>query len=589
MKKIIRLFALMLALCCLASCDSGNKPPVEEPTQPKEETTAAPEEPQEPPQAPLELIKDGKTEYQLICSTNADAMTKNAMTEIREAFQDFTGVSIGTGDDFLKEGETHDADTHKILVGATNYPESQALYAPLKYKDYLVQAVGTHLVVLALTEEGYMRAVDWLRLNVFSKVRGEGDQKELTMQPKPYRGSLSNGVYIVPKWTIGGKDLENYRIVYSDDLFQKEVLALRTELADITGYYLDVVKDTESSAQEYEILIGQTNRAESSAVADPTYLNYTVQVQGKKLVIKAGGEHSMRNLLRGFVTYYTETAFRVDLESTYVMEQSYYDDPYDTSKPTGTDARVMTCNILAEWDNYGGGDAPISYRKEIFFSMLDYYQPTVVGLQEMSPTWYKILSDYEHWDKWAILDQYKSPNINELVYSTVMYRKDLYDLLDSGMTYYSKFNNGRCRCITWAKLKDKQSGQVFVFVSTHWDGASSDNAQLQLDELSSFVNKMRKDCPVITTGDFNSNEWTSNFKTYLTQIESADAKYAAKTRLNDIGSFHELNKTEYSAGACDHITTTNKDIEVLKFEMMVYNEQIYCSDHAWAFADINFK
>jgi len=113
MKKIIRLLALMLALCCLASCDSGNKPPVEEPTQPKEETTAAPEEPQEPPQAPLELIKDGKTEYQLICSTNADVMTKNAMTEIREAFQDFTGVSIGTGDDFLKEGETHDADTHR--------------------------------------------------------------------------------------------------------------------------------------------------------------------------------------------------------------------------------------------------------------------------------------------------------------------------------------------------------------------------------------------------------------------------------------------------------------------------------------------
>lgn len=589
MNKFIRLIAMLLTLACLASCGNGNtSDPVDSTGMKEEVTTSVPEIPEEP-QDPLQLIKNGKTEYRLVYSTEADSITKNAMAELRQAFQEYTGVSIGTSDDYLKEGETHEKDTHRILVGVTNYPESQEAYQAMKYKDYLVTAKGTHLLVIAFTEAGYMKAIDWLRLNVFAKVSGEGSQKTLIMDEKPFKGSTSNGVYIVPQWTIAGNDLEKYRIVYSDALFTNEVFALRRELGEITGYYLDVVKDTATTAQEHEILFGTTNRAESAQVEEPTYLNYTIKVVGSKLVVKTGGEHSMRNLLRDFVNSYCESAFRVDMEATYSYKSNYYDDPYNTSKPAGTDARVMTCNILAEWENYGGGEAPISYRKEIFFSMIDYYQPTVIGLQEMSPTWYKILPEYADWDKWDILDDYKSPNINELVYSTVMYRKDLYDLVGSGMIYYSKFNNGRCRCITWAKLKDKASGQEFVFVSTHWDGASGENAQIQLDECVEFVNMMRANCPVITTGDFNSNEWAWNFKEYLKLIESSDAKYAAAKRLNDIGSWHELNQANHSAGACDHITTTNKDIEVLKFEMMVFNEQIYCSDHAWAFADIKFK
>ena len=582
MKKLIRLLCLLLALTCFVSCqqDQGGED--------NNETTVETQAP-EAPQEPLTLIEGGKTQYKLICSTEADSVTRNAMIQIRQAFQSATGVSIGTSDDYLKEGETHDDDTCKILVGVTNYEESQKVYKKLKYNDFLIKTEDTHLLIIAFNEGAFDRAVFWLKDNVFSKVTTEGDKKNLILQPTEHKGSLTNGIYTVPSWTIGDKDLEEYRLVYGADALKPYLFELRREIGEMTGYYLDIVKDTASAAQECEILFGDTNRAESTSVQTPTYLNYTVQVVGNKLVVKSGGEYSTAKFLQQFVDVFCGTAFKVAMESTYRMDGDYYDDPFDVSRAAGSDARVMTCNILGEWKGYGGEDMPVSLRKEIFFSMLDYYQPTVVGLQEMSPTWYKILSDYEHWDKWAILDQYKSPNINELVYSTVMYRKDLYDLLDSGMTYYSKFNNGRCRCITWAKLKDKQSGQVFVFVSTHWDGGSSANVQVQLDELSSFVNKMRKDCPVITTGDFNSNEWTSNFKTYLTQIESADAKYAAKTRLNDIGSFHELNKTEYSAGACDHITTTNKDIEVLKFEMMVYNEQIYCSDHAWAFADINFK
>ena len=190
--------------------------------------------------------------------------------------------------------------------------------------------------------------------------------------------------------------------------------------------------------------------------------------------------------------------------------------------------------------------------------------------------------------KWEIL-KIQNPNVSsEYVCSTVMYRKDLYTLKDSGMQYYSAYNNGRCRCITWAVLQDKTSGKSFCFVSTHWDGDGGENAPTQLAEEVEFVNTMAASYPVITTGDYNSNEYTNSFKSFLSQTNSADAMYAAANRVNVAGSWHDFGKDTPSAGSCDHITATKSNVKVLKFETLMYNEQIYCSDHAWIIADLQF-
>ena len=268
-------------------------------------------------------------------------------------------------------------------------------------------------------------------------------------------------------------------------------------------------------------------------------------------------------------------------------EYRYIRDPYDSSVADGTDVRVMSCNIMAEWPSYGGDQSPVSVRKEIFFSAIDEYAPTVIGLQEFSPQWYAALDDYADRSKWEIL-KIQNPNVSsEYVCSTVMYRKDLYTLKDSGMQYYSKFNNGRCRCITWAALQDKTSGKTFCFVSTHWDGDSSENAPTQLAEEAAFVNAMAASYPVIATGDYNANEYTDLFQNFLSQTNSADAMYAAAERVNVVGSWHGFGQYTPSAGSCDHITTTAGGT-VLKFETLMYNEQIFCSDHAWLIADIQF-
>ena len=148
--------------------------------------------------------------------------------------------------------------------------------------------------------------------------------------------------------------------------------------------------------------------------------------------------------------------------------------------------------------------------------------------------------------------------------------------------------------------KNKIGDFVLPLAAIRGEGTSNDYYPPEVPALPAF---MLQRAVSSTIRDHARDYWTGtvyttnrriwehdeNFKEYLKLIESSDAKYAAAKRLNDIGSWHELNQANHSAGACDHITTTNKDIEVLKFEMMVFNEQIYCSDHAWAFADIKFK
>ena len=383
--------------------------------------------------------------------------------------------------------------------------------------------------------------------------------------------------------------------MYDDEGIKDDIVELRDILAKKTGWYLEVGLDEKTDETQYEILIGDTNREDSNAVEKPDPLNYSVTAVADKLVVKFGGAHSEALVLDSFYERVFGNSKELIMDGMFELHGNFYDDPCDSSIAEGTDLRIMTANVLADLDGYNGIDEnefPFARRVEILYSALEYYQPTVVGFQEFCSSYYKALDEYEHKDEWELL-AFKGPIVkNENVFSTIMFRKDMYTLLDSGMTYYSKYNNGRCRCITWAILKDKSSGQEFCFVSTHWDGADTENTLTQSAELTAFVNKIvaEKGIPVFTTGDFNSNEWTKAFPALLKGTNSYDCMHADENvRENVEGSWHDWGNPTSSTGSCDHITSTKADTQVLKFQTLMYNEQIWGSDHAWLYADIKFK
>ena len=572
MKKMVLLALSLLFIIGLTSC--GNDKSDEQKTV--NEATL------------LTLVSGGQTEYEIVYPEDAEGVELKFMKDIYDVFTNNMSVKIEKNDDSLKSDEDR-KETYKILIGYTNYKLSETAYDDLRYYDFRILTDDTCLAIAAHTADGYASAMKWLEENVFINFSGG----ELIMEGTDEKQSLSSE-YAIESWTIGDNELKDYRIVYAEEIERDSVLVLRKEIAEKTGWFLDVVSDKNTQPSEYEILIGDTNRSESNSVEVPA-LNYAIKTVNEKLVIKTGGAHSFELLMENFDDIVIKKSSELEMGADFEISGDHFDDPYNMSKASGTNIRVMDANVLAQLTGYNENTSfDFDRRLEIFFAALDFYDPTIVGLQEFCKNWYKGIDKYDNIDKWEVL-KFQNPNLaNEYVLSTIMYRKDLLTLIDSGMTYYSASNNGRCRCFTWAVLKDNKTGKEFCFVSTHWDGGNGDingetaNTLVQVDELSAFVNEMAVKYPVITTGDFNRNEYSNAFKSYLSKINSVDAMYAARKRVNIAGSWHDWGKNTASAGSCDHITAT-KNMSVLKFETAMYNQQIYASDHAWLVADIKFN
>ena len=577
MKKV--LLILLSLLCCagLVSCGILGAGDKNESELESEKTLAA-------------VISNGSSRYSLVYPESSTGEELFAVNEIYNAFVGKTKVKLDRGDDFLKEGEQR-AEAYKILVGRTNYELSAEAFKGLRYHEFRILTDDTCIAIAAYSLDGFKAAAKWFEENFIVKF----SDGELKMESIDVKVAVSDE-YDVEKWTIGGNELKNYKIVYAEDVSREQMLTLRNNIAKKTGWFLDVVSDAAPEVYEYEILIGDTNRIESSQV-EPSALNFTVKTVGDKLVIKSGGSHSFELLMENFDELVIQGLEKIKMGDGYENVGDFYDDPNSVLMHKNANIRILDANVQANLSGYMEDDTAafgLDRRLEIFFAALDFYQPTVVGLQEFCMSWHNGLETYQDIDKWEIL-KFRNPNLpTEYVLTTIMYRKDLLTLVDSGMTYYSAFNNGRCRAITWAVLKDNATGKEFCFISTHWDGGNGDingeteNTMVQVEEMSSFVKEMSEKYPVFTTGDFNRNEYTNAFKTYLSNIKSVDAMYGAEQRLNVLGSYHGWGKDTASAGSCDHITAT-KDTTVLKFETLMYNQQIYASDHAWLIADIKFN
>lgn len=606
LKKVIMISVMLitslLLTTILAACSDSNKPDDGKSTESKQGDSA--EVPgsrteeiteTEPPVAQVPeaaLITDGKTDYEIIYTENPTDEVFNAASKIQTVFQEATGIKLTLKSDYLSSGETTEGKTCKILVGNTRFAESKREYENLRYQDYYVVNDGNHIVFAAYTARAYDTAINWFVKNVLSGI--SADKKSLVMTGEGIRGALVKN-YKISSWKIGENDMKDYRIIYSENTYKKAAMALRDYIAAKSGYYLEVVRDIKAEESKYEILVGTTNRAESAAVETPKALNYTIKNVNDKLVLKTGGVHSaylvfedLCNILDG-----GKHAEELKLDTGAEIKGDFYDEPSDISRADGTSLRLVSANVQAQLKGYNdeNGDFEFARRLEIFCAFLDYYDPDVVGVQEFCPSWFNGIKKYDNFDKWEVL-KFQNPKVsNEYIMSTIMYRTDRFTLVDSGMTYYAKYNNGRCRSITWAILKSIETGKEFCFVSTHWDTttASNTNAASQAAELAAFVNEKAKTYPVFTTGDFNHNEWTETFKKYISDISGVDCMYAAKKRVNVLGSWHGWAIPIASAGSCDHITASGAGTEVLNFGTGMFNQQVYGSDHAWIYSDIKLN
>lgn len=138
----------------------------------------------------------------------------------------------------------------------------------------------------------------------------------------------------------------------------------------------------------------------------------------------------------------------------------------------------------------------------------------VCGLQEVRPEQADFLTNAL--PQYAMVGAHRDDGRREGEASPVLYRKDRFDVVESGTFWLSEtpevpgsksWDSACPRVCSWILLKDRTTGKAFGFANTHTDHAS---ALARKEGMSLIMRKMREllpaGTPLVFTGDHNCSE-----------------------------------------------------------------------------------
>jgi endonuclease/exonuclease/phosphatase family metal-dependent hydrolase len=173
--------------------------------------------------------------------------------------------------------------------------------------------------------------------------------------------------------------------------------------------------------------------------------------------------------------------------------------------------RVMSFNVRNS--NAPDGDNAWPKRIDLFFDTVTRFGPDVIGFQEVLAVQHdeikRRLSGYEF--SGVARDDGKRKG----EWSLVGYRKERFAPVASGDFWLSEtptivgsksWDAALTRLCSWVRLREKATGQEFVFANTHFDHKGVIARQEASRVLSKQLSEIAKGVPAILVGDFNITE-----------------------------------------------------------------------------------
>jgi len=268
---------------------------------------------------------------------------------------------------------------------------------------------------------------------------------------------------------------------------------------DFSGYCLRVENDKEAYDNDYEIIIGNSSHLDdaikqmSSSLSEDKYL---LTSKEKLVWISSPSIHGMINAVEDLTQKLIPTDGSYD--SDLVLNEGF------SATYTKETLSTMSFNV------YIGNITEA--RIERVTAMIKNHMPDTFGVQEANITWINAIS--EALPEYAYVGEGRDGGGTNGEYSAVFYRKDKFDLIDSGTKWLSdtpevkgsKYSESAyVRIMTYAVLEEKSTKIRFIHVNTHIDNASSAAREKQTEVLLKEIAKL-PDHPVILTGDFNCEE-----------------------------------------------------------------------------------
>ena len=251
--------------------------------------------------------------------------------------------------------------------------------------------------------------------------------------------------------------------------------------------------------------------------------------------------------------------------------------------PEATKSQTVTVMSYNVWIGGSGEKSPENRTDEIVANIRK-YNPDSFGLQEADEGWMERLP--AELDDYAYVGIGRSSNKGGGEASPVFYKKDKYELLDSGTFWLSKTPEKASkawdamfkRICTYAILKNKETGFVYAHFNTHFDhmGVIARNESVAV--VSKKIAEIAPDIPVVFTGDFNDEEGGDAYNRVL-ESGFKDTKYMAVTS-DDGTTYHGYSELVEKTKPIDYIFVNGfvSRVEYYKIHSEKING-IYSSDH----------
>lgn len=183
-------------------------------------------------------------------------------------------------------------------------------------------------------------------------------------------------------------------------------------------------------------------------------------------------------------------------------------------------------------------------------------------------------------------------------YSSVFYRKDVFDALDSGTFWLSEYPDSvglkgwdaACvRVATWAKLQHKETGKIVMAVNTHFDHvgveARKQSALLIIRKIKEIVG----DRAAVLTGDFNVTDQSDAYQTITTnEFLLKDAHKIAEKVSGVNYTFHNFTRQPLEKRSKIDFIFVTPHIRVLSSDIPQEVEGALLSDHNPQWIEMEF-
>lgn len=553
----------MLASLALSLVSCNNT--ADEETEPHQ-TTEATEPPVETePPAPAILEADLEKYSVIRPEKLSDSLKETIMGFYQRLKQDY-GVSVFKDDFYRDDIPAYKMGEYEILVGKTNRPETADFLSKLKYNDFGYAQYGNKIVIAGHSDDATANAIQEFIFSVVQKK--DGEEGVFFKESYNYLKLLE---YRIKELAVGDTDIREYRIVYPRKNGSTEQVAaqmIADSIAKASGFVIEVINDEEAEASGHEILVGATNRNTEAEIASfgskINGLEAIVAFDGKNINLYGLSPTAVLVATNEFIAKFVDQKsdkFSISLDATQICK---YNDSI---------LKAMSFNVWVS--------GKTAERNERVLTMCLKYLPDTIGFQEVDPVWLATLNAGLR-DQYAFVGEGRNGGASG-EYNPIFYKKDVFDLIDSGTRWLSDTPNvvskveesSLNRIYTFALLQRKSDGKKIMVVNTHFDHTSAEAREKQAKVLVEYL-KTITDYPIVLTGDFNCVASSSAYSTIVSSVVSDSAGIADK-KLNNAATF-----TNYGSSnkIIDFVFVSPKSIGVTTYQ--VCNEKIngdFPSDH----------